>query len=365
MSHPFAEKMQVLEREYEDLGERLGRPEVYSNPEELKRLSKQRAQLEKPVLTFRALRSALDRIAQAQQMLHDEHDQDLREMARAEVEELDAQRARLEEELTLALLTPDPNEGKNVIIEIRPAAGGEEAALFAADLFRMYSRFAEQQGWPVEILVRTPSSGGMGGFKEVVFSMASPEAYRLFKHESGPHRVQRVPVTEASGRLHTSTATVAVLPEAEEIEVELDPRDLEWETFRASGAGGQHVQKNETAVRVRHVPSDIVVSFQDERSQLQNRQKALRVLRAHLLERMQREQGAEIAASRRAQIGTGDRSERIRTYNFPQDRVTDHRIGKSWHGIQTIMDGDLRPILEALAEAERAKQLETLGRHTG
>jgi peptide chain release factor 1 len=335
---------------------------VYSNPEELKRVSKQRAQIEKPVQTYRALREVLDRVAQAQQVSRDERDPELVELARSELEDLEAQRERLDQELQLALLPPDPNEGKNIFVEIRPAAGGEEAAIFAGDLFRMYSRFAEEQGWPVEIFHRTPSSGGLGGFKELIFSVAAPDAYQLFKHERGVHRVQRVPVTEASGRIHTSTATVAVLPEPEAIEVEIDPKELEWETFRASSAGGQHVQKNETAVRVTHKPTGMVVTCQDERSQMQNRQKALRVLRAHVLERQQAEQGAEIAATRRAQIGTGDRSEKIRTYNVPQDRVTDHRIGRSWHGLGTIMNGGIRPILEGLAEAERAKTIEELGK---
>ena len=361
ITHPMSAQLESLERQYEELGERLGRPEVYSNPEELKRLSKQRAQLEKPVQTWRALRSVLEQIAQAQEVVREERDPELVALGRSELEDLEARRQGLEQELVLALLPPDPYEGKNVFVEIRPGAGGEEAAIFAGDLFRMYSRFAEQQGWPAEIFQRTPSGGGMGGFKEIVFLAQSPDAYRLFKHESGVHRVQRVPATEASGRIHTSTATVAVLPEPEEIEVEIDPKDLNWETFRASSAGGQHVQKTESAVRVTHKPTGLVATCQDERSQLQNRQKALRVLRAHLLESRQHEQGSEIAASRRAQIGTGDRSEKIRTYNFSQDRVTDHRIGKSWHGLSAIMDGDIRPLLESLAEAERAKQLEEMG----
>jgi len=361
MTHPMAGQLEALEREYEQLGERLGLPEVYANPDELKRVSKQRAQLEKPVETFRALRIVLDQIEQAQQVLRDEQDAELVALARSELEALEAQREQLDQELALALLPADPNEGRNVFVEIRPGAGGDEAALFAADLFRAYSRFAEQQGWPVEIFHRS-LAGGAGGFKEIIFSVASTDAYRLFKHESGVHRVQRVPVTEASGRIHTSTATVAVLPEPEEIEVEIDPKDLEWETFRASSAGGQHVQKNDTAVRVTHKPTGVVVTCQDERSQLQNRQKAMRVLRAHLLESLQREQGDEIAANRRAQVGTGDRSEKIRTYNFPQDRVTDHRIGKSWHGLPAILDGAFLPVFEALAEAERVKTLEQLGR---
>jgi peptide chain release factor 1 len=363
MTDALAERLEALEREYDELGEQLVQPEVYSNPDEVKRISKERARLEKPVTTYRELRALREEMAQAEEVLRDGHDPELVALARSEIENLQARREELEQDLNLALLPRDPNEGKHVNMEVRPAAGGEEAALFAADLFRMYARFAEQQGWPVEIFHRSPA-GGFGGFKEIIFSIDSPDAYRLLKHESGVHRVQRVPVTEASGRIHTSTSTVAVLPEPEAIEVEIDPKDLEWETFRASSAGGQHVQKNETAVRVTHLPSGIVVSCQDERSQLQNRQKALRVLRAHLLEREQQEQGAEIDANRRAQIGTGDRSEKIRTYNFPQDRVTDHRIGKSWHGLSAIMDGAIGPLLESLAEVERAKMLDALARQS-
>jgi len=353
-------KLQEVAARYEELGQELSRPEVLTDPERLRRVSKAHAELEHVVTMYRELTSVLKQLEDTRQLLREEKEAELLELAGAELEDLEARRQRLEQALTLALLPRDPNEHKNVIVEIRAGAGGDEAALFAGDLFRMYSRYAERQGWRTELINANPSP--IGGYKEVVFSIQGAGAYRTLKHESGVHRVQRVPVTESSGRIHTSTATVAVLPEAEEVEVQINPTDLRIETYRSSSAGGQNVQKTESAIRITHLPTGLVATCQDERSQYQNREKAMRVLRAHLLERMQREQQSEIAAARRSQVGTGERSEKIRTYNFPQDRVTDHRVGITFHHLPSLLDGEIDAIVAALAEAERARLLEQIGK---
>jgi len=356
------DRLAELERRYEELGEELARPETFSDPARLRRVSQARARLEEVVGQFRELRSVRAQIAEAQGVLAGE-DPELQELARGELERLEPRRRQLIAGLIEGLLPRDPNDEKDVIVEIRAGAGGEEAALFAADLYRMYARYAEAQRWGVEVLSSSPSE--MGGMREIIFSVAARGAYSRLKHERGVHRVQRVPTTEAQGRIHTSTATVAVLPEAEEIEVEINPADLRIDTYRASSAGGQHVQKSDTAVRITHLPTGLVTSCQDERSQHQNREKAMRVLRAHLWEKMRAEQQGEIVRARRSQVGTGDRSEKIRTYNFPQDRVTDHRIGRTWHGLEAILDGGLHPLVEALAELERARLIEQVGTGDG
>ncbi len=336
----------------------LADPEVLSDPSALQRLGKQHTELSE-------LRELYDRYCQAEKTLHEAEelleqsdDPDLLALAREERENALKQLEQYGRILTVKLLPRDPNDEKNVIIEIRPAAGGEEAALFAADLFRMYTRFAERKGWKYEVLDAEPSD--LGGYKYVVFSIQGEGAYSQLKHESGVHRVQRVPVTESGGRIHTSTATVAVLPEAEEVDIQINPQDLIIETFRSSGPGGQHMQKNETAVRIIHKPTGLTVSCQDERSQLQNRERAMRILRTRLYEMEQERLRQERDQQRRTQIGTGERSEKIRTYNFPDRRVTDHRIGLTLHDLEGVLDGDIQPFIDALIAEEQAKKLESL-----
>jgi len=360
MTQEMESRLAELERRYEELGQEMARPETYSDPSRRRRVSQQRARLERVVEQYRELRSVRAQIASTRSVLGATDDRELEQLARAELEDLQAREQRLVSDLIIGLLPQDPHEEKDVIVEIRAGAGGGEAALFAADLYRMYTRYGESRRWAVEVLNSNPTE--MGGMKEIIFGIKGPGAYRRFKHESGVHRVQRVPATEAAGRIHTSTATVAVLPEAEEVELEINPADLKIETYRASSAGGQHMQKTETAVRITHLPTGIVASCQDERSQHQNREKAMRVLRAHVLERLRAEQQAEVSRARRSQVGTGERSEKIRTYNFPHNRVTDHRIGRTWHNLDTILDGELDSLLDALAEAERARLLEQIGK---
>lgn len=350
------DKLQALEDRYLELENLISDPDIIANQSEWQKHAKAHAKLTDIVGKFREYKEVQKGIADAREMLKDKLDKEFHELVQMEFDELRARNEVLEEELRILLLPRDPNDDKNVIIEIRGGAGGDEAALFAGDLFRMYTRYAETQRWKVEVLDANASD--LGGIKEVVFSVQGDGAYSRFKYESGVHRVQRVPATEASGRIHTSTVTVAVLPEAEEVDININQNDLRIDTYCASGAGGQYVNKTESAVRITHLPTNTVVQCQDEKSQLKNREKAMRVLRAKLLELAQAQQHAEVAENRKSQVGTGDRSERIRTYNFPQGRVTDHRIGLTLHKLDFILNGDLGELISALITADQSERLQ-------
>lgn len=348
-------RLEAIEKRYNELTNLMAQPEVALDFERLQTLAKERTSLEEIVTKYREYKATERNLEETQSMLQQEMDDDMANLAREELENLREKRERLLKEIKLALLPKDPADTRDVIMEIRAGAGGEEAALFAADLFRMYSRYAASKGWKVEIM--SSNETGIKGFKEIIFNIKGKGVYSRLKYESGVHRVQRVPVTESSGRIHTSTATVAVLPEAGEIEVSIDPNDLKIDTFRSGGAGGQNVNKVASAVRITHIPTGMVVACQDERSQLQNKTKALAVLRAKLLDRERQRQFQEITDARRSQVGTGERSEKIRTYNFPQGRVSDHRIGLTIHNLQAIMEGNLDELIDAVATATQAKQL--------
>ena len=349
------QRIKDIENRYGELERLLSDPAVIANRAEYQKLAKEHADLTPLVETFRDYEKTGRQLDEAQQMLR-EGDEGLRELAKEEIPALRGRIEELEQRLTILLLPKDPNDEKNVILEIRAGTGGDEAGLFAADLFRMYARFAELSGWRVEVLSSSAASG-MGGFKEVIAMIEGRGAYSRLKYESGVHRVQRVPVTEAQGRIHTSAVTVAVLPEAEEVEVQIDPNDIRVDVFRSGGHGGQSVNTTDSAVRVTHIPTGLVVSCQDEKSQLKNKAKALKVLRARLLDKMQAESAAQMSEARRRQVGTGDRSERIRTYNFPQGRVTDHRIGLTLYNLQAILDGELQPVIDALATHYQTEEL--------
>lgn len=350
------DKLQGIEDKLEKINSSLCDPEVVSNQEEYKKLMREAKTLTPIVEKFREYKKANSDLTEAKEMLADSSlDKEFRDMASEEATKAQKKTEELKEELKVLLLPKDPNDYKNVIVEIRGGAGGEEAALFAGSLFRMYSMYAERKGWKTEIMNENPTE--LGGYKEISFMIEGEGAYSRLKFESGVHRVQRVPETESQGRVHTSTVTVVVLPEAEEVEFTLDPADLQIDVFRSSGAGGQKVNKTSSAIRVTYLPTGMVVECQDERSQYKNKDKALKVLRSRLLEEKTAKQNAEIAGERRSQVGTGDRSERIRTYNFPQGRVSDHRIGLTLYKIEAIMNGDLDEIIDALVTADTAEKL--------
>jgi peptide chain release factor 1 len=352
------ENLARIEERFDELTAAMATPEVATDYTKLAEYGQERAELEPIVTRYREYKEVLDRIDEAQELIEEE-DEDLVDLAQAELAELEPQAEQLSEALRRMLIPKDPRDEKNVIIEIRAGAGGDEAGLFAADLARMYMRYAENHSWKAEIL--STNETGVGGYKEIVFEVSGKGAYSRFKYESGVHRVQRVPVTESSGRIHTSTATVAVLPEMDDVDIEIEPYDLIIENYGASGPGGQHMQKNATAIRITHKPSGLVVACENQRTLTQNRQQALAVLRARLYDMEQQKLVNEIDEERRSQVGSGERSEKIRTYNFPQNRVTDHRIGLSVHNLDSVLDGDLDDFIEALASAEQAEQLESLG----
>jgi peptide chain release factor 1 len=345
----------VLER-FEELGDTMGQPDVASDQERFMKLARERSQLEPLVEAYTKYKRVRKDIQGHQEILDKENDAELLAMAREELEQLKRDAEALETALKLLLVPKDPNDSRDVIVEIRGGTGGEEAALFAADLYRMYSRYAETKGWKQELV--SLSESGVGGMKEVVFTLSGDDVYGTMKYESGVHRVQRVPATEASGRIHTSAATVAVLPEVEDVDVSIAENDLRIDIYRAGGKGGQNVNKVETAVRMTHIPTGIVVTCQEERSQLKNRQKAMKVLRARLYEQRMGEQNAEISAARKSMVGSGDRSDKIRTYNFPQNRLTDHRIGLTLYNLSDIVNGTLEDLIDKLKVADRTARLQ-------
>ncbi len=350
------ENLQVFENRLEELNRKLYDPQTAQDRELYAGLMKEYRELEPIVDSYREYRRCEKALAEAKELLEESSDRELREMAQEELRENGEKLRELEERIKLLLLPKDPNDDKNVIVEIRGGTGGEEAALFAYDLYRMYTAYAEKRGWKTEIVGLNETE--LGGFKEVSFLIDGEGAYSRLKFESGVHRVQRVPETETQGRIHTSAATVAVLPEAEEVEVEIDPKDLQIDTFRSSGAGGQHINKTSSAIRITHLPTGMVVECQDERSQYKNKDKAMKVLRARLLSREREKASAQVAEERRSQVGSGDRSERIRTYNFPQSRVTDHRIGLTLYKLEEIVAGELDQLIDPLIAADRAARLE-------
>lgn len=341
----FTKLEEVVDR-FQEVEGLLSDPSVMANQEKFRQLTKEHADLSELVEVYREYKKVTEEIEGNRELLRDA-DTDLREMAQAELPELEERREALDQQLMVLLLPKDPRDDKNVILEIRAGTGGDEAALFAGDLFRMYCRYADEKGWRVEIMSESESEAG--GFKEVIAMISGQRVYSRLKYESGTHRVQRVPETEAQGRIHTSACTVAVLPEAEDVDLDIDPSDLRIDVYRASGAGGQHVNKTESAVRITHIPTGVVVACQDEKSQHKNKAKAMKVLKSRILDAMQAEQDAKMAADRKSQVGSGDRSERIRTYNFPQGRCTDHRIGLTLYRLDAIMQGDLDEIVDALS----------------
>jgi peptide chain release factor 1 len=353
------ENLEEVERRYETLSHLLGQPELITKQDDFQRAAKEYAELGKVVDLYRRLKKLEEEIKGSQYLLVDEEDEEMKGLAKEELNRLTQEKEKAEEELKTALLAKDPNDEKNILLEIRAGTGGEEAGLFAGDLFRMYSKFAEKQKWRMEILSRHYT--GVGGFKEIIALIEGKRVYSRLKFESGVHRVQRVPVTESQGRIHTSTVTVAILPEAEEVDVQIDPNDLRIDIFRSSGPGGQSVNTTDSAVRITHLPTGMVVSCQDEKSQHKNKAKALKILRARLMDKAQQEKQMEISERRRNQVGTGERSERIRTYNFPQGRVTDHRIGLTLYRLESVLEGELDGIIEALTTHYQTEALKREG----
>ncbi|NLY96745.1 MAG: peptide chain release factor 1 [Clostridiaceae bacterium] len=353
------DKFDAVLNRFEEIDRMLTDPSILSNQDKYARLMKERSDLEPIVEKYNEYKKVVTNIREALELLEDKPDPELRELAQAELDENKELKEKLENELKILMLPKDPNDEKNVIIEIRGGAGGDEAALFAADLFRMYMRYAENKGWAAEMI--DCNENELGGFKEVIFILEGKGVYSKMKYESGVHRVQRIPVTESGGRIHTSTVTVAVMPEVEDVEVDINPNDLQIDTYRSSGAGGQHVNKTSSAIRITHLPTGLVVTCQDQRSQHKNKDKALRILKSRLNDMAKAEQANEVAENRRSQVGTGDRSERIRTYNFPQGRVTDHRIGLTVYQLENILEGDLDSLIEPLIAYDQAEKLAESG----
>ncbi len=350
------DKLALVEQRYDEIDQLLANPEVSVDYTRVETLAKEQASIRNLVSLSREYRKVRDDLEGVRLMLRDESDQEIVALAQDEMAQLEEQKARVESDLQLALVPSDPNDKKNVMMEIRAGTGGDEAGLFAADLYRMYTRYTQRMGWHVEVM--DVNETGLGAIKEIVFLVKGEGAYSLLKHESGTHRVQRIPVTESGGRIHTSAATVAVLPEAEEVDVEIRAEDIEIDIYHASGHGGQNVQKVATAVRITHKPTGLVATCQDERSQFKNKEKAMAVLRSRLLDREIQKQHEEVTEARRSQVGSGDRSERVRTYNFPQNRVTDHRVSATSHNLEGVLEGDIDLFIDALSEQEQAQRLE-------
>lgn len=350
------DKLEFLEDKYEDITNKISDPEVINDQSLWQKLMKEHAEVEPIVMKYRDYKNTIAAIKDSKEIIQESSDEELRELAKMELDELEDRIEGIKEELKILLLPKDPNDEKNVIVEIRAGAGGDEAALFAGNLFRMYSMYAEKRNWKTELM--SANSTGVGGYKEVIFMIKGKGAYSRLKYESGVHRVQRIPDTESNGRIHTSTATVAVLPEVDDVEIEVNQNDLKIDVFRSSGNGGQSVNTTDSAVRMTHLPTGIVVSMQDEKSQLKNKEKALKILKAKLYEIELEKQNKEIAQSRKSQVGTGDRSERIRTYNYPQGRISDHRINLTIYRLDSFLDGDIDEILDALITTDQAEKMQ-------
>lgn len=349
------DKLKVLVDKYDELSAKVSDPEIISDQSIWQKYMKEHADLEPIVEKYKEYKAVMDQLKDSKEILEEESDEELRELAKMEISDAESKIGPIEEELKILLVPKDPNDDKNVIVEIRGGAGGDEAALFAGDLFRMYSRYAERRGWKVALL--SSNDTGVGGFKEVSFMIKGKGAYSRLKYESGVHRVQRIPTTESGGRIHTSTSTVAVLPEVEDVEVEINQNDLRIDVYRSSGNGGQSVNTTDSAVRITHIPSGEVVSCQDEKSQLKNKEQALKILKARLYDKALQEQQSELAAERKSQVGTGDRSERIRTYNFPQGRITDHRINLTLYKLDNFLDGDIDEMIDALITVDTTEKM--------
>ena len=354
----FFDKLQAVADRYEELGELLSDPEVISDSQRFMKLSKEMGNIRETVEKYNHYKEVTSQIEENDELLHEKLDDEMNAMVKDDLKNLNAEKDQLEHEITLLMLPKDPNDDKNIIMEIHGAAGGDEASLFAADLFNMYSKYAERQGWQVEVADRNETE--VVDFKEIVLIISGDKVYSKLKYESGAHRVQRVPVTESAGRVHTSTATVGVMPEAQDVDIDIDQKDIRTDVFRSSGAGGQHINKTSSAVRMTHLPTGIVVSMQDQRSQQQNRAKAMEILRARVYDYYQSREQNEYDAERKSAVGTGDRSERIRTYNFPQNRVTDHRIGLTLNKLDRVMNGELDEVIDALVLADQAEKMERL-----